>query len=68
MKRFFLTMVAILATSMISVAQSYNYGSNSRRSTIASTYGSYGKSKHDFRQRLHTQQRNLCERLHSYTT
>lgn len=42
MKRFFLTMVAILATSMISVAQSYNYGSNSRRSTIVSTYGSYG--------------------------
>lgn len=42
MKKFFFAMVAMLATSMVSVAQSYNYGSNSRRSTITSTYSSYG--------------------------
>ena len=32
-------MVAMLATSIASVAQSYNYGSSSRRSTTTSTYG-----------------------------
>ena len=42
MKKIFFAMVAMLATSMVSVAQSYNYGSNSRRSTTTSTYGSYG--------------------------
>lgn len=42
MKKIFFTMVAVLATSMVSVAQSYNYGSNSRRGTTTSTYGSYG--------------------------
>lgn len=41
MKKIILAMVAILATSMVSVAQSYYYGSNSRRSTTTSTYGSY---------------------------
>jgi len=40
MKKIFFAMVAMLATSMVSVAQSYNYGSNSRRSTTTSTYGS----------------------------
>lgn len=40
MKKIFFAMVAMLTISMVSVAQSYNYGSNSRRST--STYGSYG--------------------------
>ena len=39
MKKIFLTMVAMLATSIASVAQSYNYGSSSRRSTTTSTYG-----------------------------
>ena len=38
MKKIFFAMVAMLATSMVSVAQSYNYGSNSRRSTTTSTY------------------------------
>lgn len=45
MKKIFLAMVAMLATSMVSVAQSYNYGnygSNSRRSTTTSRYGTYG--------------------------
>ena len=42
MKKIFLAMVAMLATSMVSVAQFYNYGSNSRRSTTPSTYSSYG--------------------------
>ena len=42
MKKIFLAMVAMLATSMASVAQSYNYGNNSRRSATTSTYGSYG--------------------------
>ena len=42
MKKIFFAMVAMLATSMVSVAQSYNYGSNSRRSTTTSTYDSYG--------------------------
>ena len=38
MKKKFLAMVAMLATSMVSVAQSYNYGNNSRCSTTTSTY------------------------------
>lgn len=42
MKKIILAMVTMLATSMVSVAQSYNYGNNSRRSTTTSTYGSYG--------------------------
>ena len=39
MKKIFLAMVSMLATSMVSVAQSYNYGSSCRST---STYGSYG--------------------------
>ena len=39
MKKILLTMVAMLVTSIASVAQSYNYGSSSRRSTTTSTYG-----------------------------
>ena len=39
MKKIFLTMVAMIATSIASVAQSYNYGSSSRRSITTSTYG-----------------------------
>ena len=42
MKKFFFAMVAMLATSMVSVAQSYNYGSNRRRNTTIYTYSSYG--------------------------
>ncbi len=38
MKKILLTMVAMLVTSIASVAQSYNYGS-SRRSTTTYTYG-----------------------------
>ena len=45
MKKIFFAMVAMLATSMVSVAQSYNYGSNSRRSTTTSIYGIWYKSK-----------------------
>lgn len=37
MKKIFFAMVAMLTISMVSVAQSYNYGSNRHRST--STYG-----------------------------
>lgn len=37
MKKNFFAMVAMLTISMVSVAQSYNYGSNRHRST--STYG-----------------------------
>ena len=40
MKKILFVLVAVMATSMVSVAQSYNYGS-SRRSTSTS-YGSYG--------------------------
>lgn len=42
MKKIFLAMVVILSASTVSVAQSYNYGSNSRRNRTTSTYGSYG--------------------------
>ena len=40
MKKIFLTMVAMLATSMASVAQSYVYG-NSYHNGTNNTYGSY---------------------------
>ena len=45
MKKNILVLVAMLATSMVSMAQSYNYGNygnHSRRSTTTSTYGTYG--------------------------
>lgn len=42
MKKIFSAMLVMFATSMVSVAQSYNYGINSRCGTTTSTYGRNG--------------------------
>lgn len=44
MKKFFLALVALVATSAVSFGQSFNYGNSRHRSTSLSTYGVNGNT------------------------